>query len=193
VYGYRHPITKVWRYIGKGSGRRKQHHLHYANSGIIANDYSNPRLISWIRKLLLEGVEPEIVVLKASMSEEEAYSHEAELIELIGRVEDNGTLYNLESGGSGGKRLSIETRRKQSEAMKGKPSGMLGKQAWNKGKVGQPAWNKGKQISDETRLQISKSHKGKPGGMIGKKHSEETRREMSKIQKDRWIERKACS
>jgi len=45
-----------------------------------------------------------------------------------------------------GRKLSPETRRKMGLSRMGKPSGMLGKTAWNKGTKGiVKAWNKGKQ------------------------------------------------
>ena len=61
-----------------------------------------------------------------------------------------------------GKHLSEETKRKLSEANKGKPS------FW-KGKVGP---RKGKKMSEETKAKISNSHKGRHWyiGEDGKRH-----------------------
>ena len=98
--------------------------------------------------------------------------YEREAIAKFNTVSPNG--YNLTDGGGS---PSKETRRKMSEAHKGRP-------AWNKGK---PAWNKGKSPSEETRRKISKARKGKYAGenhpMYGKPRSEETKLRMSQALK----------
>lgn len=62
--------------------------------------------------------------------------------------------------------FSEETRRKISEANRGKPS-----------------QNKGKPMSEEQKRKISEAHKGKPSGNKGKHHSEEAKRRMSEAHK----------
>ena len=62
-----------------------------------------------------------------------------------------------------GKHVSAETRRKISEARRGKPS-----------------WNKGKHLSEETRRKISEARKGQTSFWKGKHHSEETKQKISK-------------
>lgn len=62
-----------------------------------------------------------------------------------------------------GKKLSEETVRKVSEALKGK------------------------KISEETRRKMSEAHKGKPGSNKGKPKSEETRRKISDTLKGRHL------
>ena len=69
-----------------------------------------------------------------------------------------------------GKKKSKETRRKMSEALKGR-------KAWNKGKTGV--------ISEETRRKMSKANKGQIPWNKGKHLSEETKRKMRKSQKAR--------
>lgn len=106
-----------------------------------------------------------------------------------------------------GRNISDETRKKQSEAKKGKslsPKTQFKKGfvPWNKGKKGaQVAWNKGKtgkdshvygrEITEKTRTKISDAQKGKPRdktkGMFGKRHSEETKAKIS-LSKTRKVE-----
>jgi group I intron endonuclease len=84
-------------------------------------------------------------------------------------VAPNG--YNLTSGGGQGTVVSEETKRKMSDAAKGKP-----KSEEDRRKKSEAA--KGKPKSDETRRKISEARKGKP-------HSDETRRKMSEAAKSR--------
>jgi group I intron endonuclease len=76
--------------------------------------------------------------------------------------------YNLTIGGEGkrGYRPSKETRRKLSEAQKGKP-----------------AYNKGKSPSPETREKMSKAMMGRPSHNKGKSPSPDVRRRMSESSK----------
>lgn len=93
--------------------------------------------------------------------------------------------YNIANGGYGGSGpLSEETKRKISEATKGRP-------AWNKGKTGvysdevlekmrkNNKGNLGKKFSDEHRKKIAESLKGKNTWSKGSHHTEETKKKMS--------------
>jgi len=64
-----------------------------------------------------------------------------------------------------GKKYSLETKQKVSEALKG-----------NK-------YTLGYKHTEETKLQMSESHKGHTTGMRGKRHSEETKLKMSNSSK----------
>ena len=100
--------------------------------------------------------------------------------------------YNLANGGQGGnggankgKHPSEETRRKLSEAKKGKTP-------WNKGKMMSDEMKKklsestkGKHLSEETKRKMSEARKGHLGYWLGKHRSEETRKKMSEAQKGR--------
>ena len=84
-----------------------------------------------------------------------------------------------------GKKLSDETKKRMSEARKGKP-----KSEEHKKKIsgeGNPFY--GKKHSEETRKRIAELSaeraKGERNPMYGKKHSEETKRKMSESQKGR--------
>lgn len=91
--------------------------------------------------------------------------------------------YNSTPGGDGtGKEVTDEFRQKISELHKGKTP-------WNKG-VPMPDWLKekllathiGKKHSEETRKKMSKARVGRKP-MLGKHHSEETRKRISKALK----------
>ena len=79
--------------------------------------------------------------------------------------------YNLESGGNLNKIVSEESRRKMSEAQKGRTISEE-----HKRKISES--NKGKIFSEETKLKISEAHKGM-------KYSEESKRKMSEAHKGR--------
>ena len=103
--------------------------------------------------------------------------------------------YNMTSGGDGGFVMSEESRKKMSEAKKGKP-------AHNKGKPSNPdvvakmiASKKGKPWTSEQREKImagrlastkTPSTRGGSYGMLGKKHSEETKAKMRLAQRSRF-------
>jgi hypothetical protein len=107
----------------------------------------------WIRSLDRKGLKPEINLLQSFEDKESALAAEVYWISYFKSVE-----CRLTNGSSGGESpvYSEETRRKQSEAKKGKPSP-----------------RKGQTASEETRRRISESNKGR-------KLSEETKRKMSK-------------
>ena len=101
--------------------------------------------------------------------------------------------YNLTEGGGGGSR-SEETRRKMSEAKKGKPSPNKGKPHSEEHRRKISEAMKGKTLSEETRRKISENnstkrpevrrklseaHKGQTPWNKGKTPSEETRRKIS--------------
>ncbi|MFP3041874.1 GIY-YIG nuclease family protein [Treponema primitia] len=70
-----------------------------------------------------------------------------------------------------GKHLSDETKRKLSEALKGKP------------KNHSKGWAKGEGHTEEHRRKISEALRGEKNPMFGKHPSEETRRKLSEAQK----------
>ena len=102
-----------------------------------------------------------IIYLKQNLTEAEAFRHEIYMIDVFGRKDlGTGILYNMTDGGDGtsGYIPSEESRKKMSEAKKGKTP------------------------SEETRRKISEAKKGNTS-MLGKTHSEETRRKMSETSK----------
>jgi hypothetical protein len=110
----------------------------------------------------------DIQIIKTNLSEQEAYDLENQLILHYGR-KNNGTgiLRNLTDGGSGS-------------------SGVVGKKAWNKGKL-MPA-NYGKTRSEslkkykrtsEHQENLNRSLKGRTPSWTGKSHSESSRQKIS--------------
>lgn len=107
---------------------------------------------------------------------------EKDFINLYDAVE---TGYNLRTGGENSL-MSEESKRKNSEAQKGKKHS-------EETKLKMSEYHKGKKVSEETKLKLSKRHKGKiiseetklkiSESQKGRKHSEETKRKMSESSK----------
>ena len=134
-----------------------------------------------------------IVFVLNNLTEEQAFQNEIDFISWYGRVDSgNGILRNLTDGGDGasGWIPSEETRRKLSEANKGKIRSEEHKRKYREAK-------KGKIHSEEHKRKISEAKKGilkseetkrkmseaKKGQGLGKTHSEESKRKMSEARK----------
>jgi hypothetical protein len=98
-----------------------------------------------------------IIFLKQNLTEEEAFKHEIYMISVFGRKDlETGILHNRTNGGEGssGIIVSEETRRKQSEAKKGKYVGknnhLYGKKGKNHPAYGKRWWNDGKGNAKKT-------------------------------------------
>src|ERR1700722_6714779 len=91
--------------------------------------------------------------------------------------------YNLDLGGKGKGRMSEETKKKLSEANKGKPSPTKGKPISDEQKRHLSRINMGKKVSEETKRKISNTTKGRP-------KSEETKKKMAAAQPNKlqWTE-----
>jgi len=106
-------------YIGKGIGKRciraiEPNRLKKEKKSIKRN---------YIIKLIKLGLKPIIIKLFENLTESEAFEKEIQLIESIGRINlKTGPLTNMTEGGDGisGNVISEETRKKISEAHKGK-------------------------------------------------------------------------
>ena len=117
-------------YVGKGTKRRYKNHLSLRCK--MENNFYHK-----LNKIIDDGFEPEIIITKDNISENEAFEYEIELIKNIGRLIDNsGTLTNLTIGGEGssGRICEKETKLKISEANKGENNGMFNKIHPMKGK-----------------------------------------------------------
>ena len=100
VYVHKRKTDGSIFYVGKGCGKR-------AWKKVCRSDW-------WKRIEAKHGRTVEII--KRDLTEDEAFSFEAEMVAKIGRE----TLCNLTDGGEGGKCPSEETRRKMSAAQKGR-------------------------------------------------------------------------
>ena len=152
-------------YIGKGSGKRA-----YTKG---PKEVKPPRDKSRVR------------ILKADLTEEEAFLLEKLYILMFGRIDlGTGILRNRSDGGDGasGRIASPEERRKRSEMMKG-----VKRPQWIYDKIA--ASNTGKKVSIETRAKQSAARKGRrcseehkrkvSEAKKGFKHTEEAKQKMS--------------
>lgn len=183
-YCYLYKVDGIYRYIGKGTGRRVVDHLKFRDR----DKGGNQAFISHLRNQKELGIEPEIEVIFCE-SEQEAHDIETTYIAEFGRLcTGDGPLFNITLGGEGtsGWAPSSEWRAKNSASRKGQIP-------WNKGvpiqdeqktklsikMKGQPPFNKGKKASVETRISMSVAKKGKPSNNKGKIMSDKGRANLS--------------
>jgi len=116
-----------------------------------------------------------IIFLKKNLTEGEAFRHETYMIDVFGRKDlGTGILHNRTDGGEGASGCipSDETRRKLSEAGKGKTLSEEHRRKLSEASKGEKNHNYGKPKSEETRRKLSEAKKGKTA-------SEESRKKMS--------------
>ncbi len=100
-----------------------------------------------------------------------------------------GTCIERSAKAKKGKHHSEETKKKISEAMKGKPAHNKGKPMSEEQKKKLSEINKGKHLSEEHRSKISRAHKGEKHPMFGKHHSEESKKKISESIKKRKLQK----
>jgi hypothetical protein len=150
-------------YIGKGCGRR----IYERNGRPCGKPKDKSR----------------IIYLKQNLTEEEAFKHEKYMIAVFGRKDlGTGILRNKTDGGEGksGFITREETKRKQSEAKKGKNNYWYGKKLSEEHKLKLSKANKGKKLKEETKKKMSEVRRGKT-------HSEETKKKISESNKGKII------
>ena len=164
------------------TGKQYAGQHHYNKEGELDPNYHGSGVL-WtkvLKKRPKELIKEEYI--KTCYSEEEMNSDEQYYIKFFDTLYPNG--YNLTEGGDGGVRCD-ETRRKISDAMKGKPSHNKGKPMSEEQKKKMSESQKGKHHSEETKKKMSISRKGRTSPNKGKMMSEETKKKISESLKGR--------
>jgi len=157
-------------YVGKGKGNRYE---TYKNR----NNY----FINKINKIESIKLKPIVVKIYCNLSESKSIYLEIKLIKIIGRKDLNeGTLVNMTDGGEGvsGLIFNDESKKKISEANKGKNNPMFGSNRCGKNN---PMF--GKKHSIETRRKLSIANSGENGPNYGKKFSYEHKKKIGDAQR----------
>jgi len=160
-------------YIGKGCGNRIK-----ASPYIRKKDHSNPYKKTTLQAIKASGLSPIPLKLIETTDEELVYAVEEEAIDLIGRrLNNNGPLTNISTGGDGGTsgvRRPPEVIERIRVAQAGVPRGPMAHETrlkisasstgralseQHKQRIG--AAHKGKFITQEARDKISEAHTGK--------------------------------
>lgn len=158
-------------YIGKGQGKRYCDHLRRLSK--LENKHFRNRILKIVEAN--QDVENYILILRDSLSEQEAFELEKSLIEEIGRADlKKGPLTNLTGGGDGQRSISVETREKMRQAKLGR---LLSEE--HRRKIGEAQKGKPKH-SEEVKKKISKKH-------LGMKASAEAKRKMSEARRGRKL------
>lgn len=155
------PMTR-WRNDGTGYLRKNKH-----------GEYQQPAFAHAILKYGWDNFEHEIVA--SNLTKSEADNFEKILIEKLNTINPKYG-YNCRFGGSGGGVFSEESRKKLSEANKGKVISEETRKKISQSLKGENSYNYGKHLSEETRKKLSESHKG---FVV----SEETKEKISKALK----------
>jgi len=176
-------------YVGKGKGRRAY---------ILRDRNSHHRGI--VAKLIRMGFAVEIRIVASGLIEDEAFQVERDRIAFW---RSSGVdITNVTDGGDGvsGLKMSDESKKKMSDAKKGKPgrATMLGKKHSDETRAKMSAAQKGVKKSPEHAAKVGARHKGKKVVVSpetakkiseahrGRKHTEETKQNM----RNGWIVRK---
>ncbi len=186
IYAYVDPRDNKIRYVGQG--RRERWIVCHKNNG----QYG---VWPWLQHLKVLGLKPIRFIVIEGLTKAQADRWEIDLIDLIGRqIDGTGPLLNLSAGGGGRScKHTAETKRKMSEAHKGRPGRFPDEET--RRKLGDAARKRGQTL--ETRRKLSELNKGKPKsdetrqkmseGRKGKKLSEEHRQSISKALKGRKL------
>jgi hypothetical protein len=171
VYEYVDPLTNLPFYIGKGQGNRYIYHLKNLN------DNTNPYKTNKIKKLLNEGLEPIINIIKTGLTETQSFELESSLIKKYGRIDLGlGSLVNLSDGGEGqsGWVPTEEYKLNMSKSTSGNRNGMFGKTHTEETKNKIREKSIGRKLNDFHRNKMSENRLGEKNGFYGKKHTKES-------------------
>lgn len=198
-----------YRYVGKTRtklAKRLKGHIYDAVKRVKKHTHK----LHWLRKLISEGIEPEILLIEITDSVQE---NKREIYWIAKLREEGHKLTNSTDGGDSVEHTE-EVRRKISEANKGENNpnyGKRGKDAPMFGKThskelrekmskawtgeGNPKYGMGESMkgennpfygkhhTEDTKRKISESHIGTPSAMKGRHHSEETKQKLRQIAK----------
>ena len=164
-------------YIGKKVG----HKSDMINDGYFGSGHMTYNYYKKYPPVIGETITKEI--LEVCDGKEELAECEKKWIGDLWETDEN--CVNLKRGGEGGwgpsywkgKHRSEETKKKLSEANKGKK----GRKHTDETKHKLSEVNTGKHRSEEAKRKMSEAHKGKSSGMKGKKMSEETKKKLSEV------------
>ena len=123
------------------------------------------RITNTLHRIAIPKQEERIIYLKKNLTDEEARKHEIYMIAILGRKDlGTGILRNMTDGGEGcaGRILSEETKKKLSEAQKGKKKSVAHRKKLSEAKIG-------KKITEDHRKNMSASLKGKKNPAYGKR------------------------
>lgn len=192
IYALVDPVTGWVRYVGKAVNLKERFRKHLAQ--LKKRTYKT----HWIRGLVSRGFKPVLQVLDLVPENDWQRwerAHIARLKELgcpltngtdggdgcVLRGEDNPNFGKCGEQHPGfGKNLSLEVRKKISQAHLGKRQTEAAKQ-----KIGDA--NRGRKASSETREKMSFAHSGDKHPMFGKHHSELSKLKMSAAKKGRLL------
>ena len=178
VYSYAYPDGTPY-YIGKGSGRRHRVHLCDAKAGRNTNKYA----VRVTAKIIRNGAEPVVTIIREGLSNDEACALEVELIAHYGRRDiGTGCLTNGTDGGDKGaiglsdaaralqvaaiKRWTLEDRVVDAEYRERISEGVKDHYRRNP-------------VPEQRRVKLSKRMSGEGNPMSGQKHSADARRKIS--------------
>lgn len=164
------------RYVGQAKDVKKRYEKHISPSGLKGNNYKT----RWIKKILSEGIKPEILVID-DCKLEEADDLETFWISTFKKEGHRLTNTNWRGNHSNdGGCLSWEARQKISLSLKGHEVSLETRKILSEK-------NKGKILSEETRKKMSDFRKGKPfsGTRMEGPLSEESRLKISNANKGR--------
>jgi len=176
---------KRYRYVGKTVkklSQRLRDHITDSTRKQGKKWQYNAHKDRWIRKLVREGVEPEILKIEVVNEDKDA---EREMYWIAHLIDEGFNLTNCTDGGEGKKGYvpSEETKEKIRQSLLGSTASKETRAKMSKAKQGSKNSNYGNKHSQETRTKMSRDRRGKKCGsensFYGKKHSEETRRKIS--------------
>lgn len=142
VYALIDPRSHQLRYIGKAlkTEQRERNHFNQCK-------YEHSPKGEWMRELRSAGLQPEMIVIDECEPAESANREKYWIARALSR---SAPLLNMKSGGQGRVKTSAETRRRISEAVKGKGHGA----EW---RVNHAEFMRGRKASLETKAKMGRA------------------------------------